>query len=225
MMNATEWVRNEWAYFLKENGGDENWEEHVGKYYDSACKAFETLLDENDSKGDIFMKKTILNRFLSGLPLTPIKDDPDIWIEGHVLPFHKRQGIVEVYQCSRLTSLYKWVKEDGSIIFSDLDRIICRDENNTTSVHSIVTKLIDEEIEPIRMPYRPSGKKIRVNIEEGSRPGLIFVSDAVIPSKKGEYRHINIFRYYDFDKVACTWDEISEEEYKKRVRNYSKNNV
>ena len=47
--------------------------------YDSALKAFNSLMEDGHSGMSIEFTKQILNRLIDGKPLTPIEDTEDVW--------------------------------------------------------------------------------------------------------------------------------------------------
>lgn len=68
---------------------------------------------------------------IDGKPLTPIEDTDDIW--DYVYDLEKESG--KVYQCKRMSSLFKTVYDDGRIDYDDVDRIVCCD-NSTGATYS-----------------------------------------------------------------------------------------
>ena len=76
--------------------------------YESAFKAFKSLLEDEHSGFSIAITKRILNRLIDGKPLTHIEDTDDVWD-------HERIDIsdeCQVYQCTRMSSLFKYVYSD-----------------------------------------------------------------------------------------------------------------
>lgn len=49
--------------------------------YESALKAFKSILEDDHSGHSVMMTKTVLNRLIDGKCLTPIEDTDDIWNE------------------------------------------------------------------------------------------------------------------------------------------------
>ena len=52
--------------------------------YESALKAFNSLMEDEHSGTSIGFTKQILNRLIDGKPLTPIEDTEAVWNECHV---------------------------------------------------------------------------------------------------------------------------------------------
>ena len=130
--------------------------------YDSALKAFKSLCKDNHSGVSIRITKNILDRLIDAKPLTPIFDTDDIWSKCEFT----NDGLAAVYQCTRMTSLFKHVHEDGSISYSDNDRVVATDHIYKISYHSgLVSRYVDE-LYPIKMPYVPPEKPYRVYCED-----------------------------------------------------------
>lgn len=140
--------------------GTDDWQYGVG-CYESAMKAYETLLEDNHSGASIQITKSILNRLVDGKCLTPIEDTDEVWNE-----ISERDGIHE-YQCSRMSSLFKKVDKDGKVTYSDINRTTCFDISDpSVGYHNgLATRLVDS-IFPIEMPYLAPGKPFRVFTEE-----------------------------------------------------------
>lgn len=120
--------------------------------YESALKAFESLLEDGHSGFSIKITQSILDRLLNGQPLTPIEDTDDIWRDS----VFSVKGI-KTYQCKRMSSLFKDVYPDGTIRYHDVDRLWCFNINNPTVAYSssLVRRIIDDMF-PITMPYTSS---------------------------------------------------------------------
>ena len=74
--------------------------------YESALKAYNSLMEDGHSAASIQFTKDILNRLIDGKPIMPIEDTDDIWLTG--VDF----GDYVSYQCSRMSSLFKKVYND-----------------------------------------------------------------------------------------------------------------
>lgn len=95
------------------------------------------------------MTQAILVRLLDGQPLTPIEDTDDVWNKCS----RPKDG-PEVYQCKRMSSLFKDIYADGTVKYNDVNSSYCvsiHDSNNTYS-YGLVRRIIDEMF-PITMPY------------------------------------------------------------------------
>ena len=220
-MSMKEWARNEIdiACNLKRDNEDSGDFDYSLACYESAYKAFVSLLEDNHSGFSIGVTKSILNRLIDGKPLTPIVDAPNVW---HEVDFG-RNGYT-AYQCNRMSALFKYVYNDGTVPFvkySDIDRVYCVDEDNLNAPgwhNGFVRKIIDE-LYPIGMPYFPSKNPIVVHCREGlSDPkngdydslGILY---AIEPD--GSRNEINRF----FKEHNNEWNEIDKTEFDSRICN------
>lgn len=155
--------------------GTDDWKYGV-LCYESALKAYHSLCQDGHSGFSIQLTKGILNRLIDGKCLTPIEDTSDIWsdITGEFDDWKKGY---QHYQCQRMSSLFKEIAPDGSVTYSDTERVQAIDIDNPDVAfqNGFVTRLVDK-IFPITMPYFPASKKFRVYREE-------FLTDA----KNGDY--------------------------------------
>ena len=218
-MSMMEWAKREVEIACKREKPDRKegeWD-YGCACYESALKAFESLCEDEHSGFSIQMTKQILMRMIDGEPLTPIEDTDDIWEE------HPRgRDDYKTYQCERMYSLFKYVYDDGTVKYSDNNRIICCDINNpkNTWYNGFVRNIVDEMF-PIAMPYMPENKPYKVYCEE-------FLTDP----KNGDYDtlgvmyvvtpngdQVGINRYFkDGEK---SFDEITFEEYMERFKKAS----
>ncbi len=113
----------------------------------------------------IQITKSILNRLIDGKCLTPIEDDPDIWTK---VEFGENDPI-QHFQCKRTSSLFKDVAEDGTVTYSDVNRVqlINKESPDIPFRNGFGTRLIDK-MYPIMLPYFPADKKFKIIVEEFS---------------------------------------------------------
>lgn len=215
-MNMLEWAKDEIAIASKRERGNkpENEWDYGCACYDSARKAFESLLGDGHSGMSISFTKNILNRLIDEKPLTPIEDTEDMW--NYI---HDKEDGGKCYQCKRMSSLFKYVAKDGSVSYSDIDRYYCTNEENPhVSWHNGFVAKIYDEMYPLTLPYMPN-----------SRPDVIVCDELLTDRKNGDYDTIAILyirrangekvevnRYFKENDVSFT--EISLEEYKERQR-------
>lgn len=128
--------------------------------YESALKAFNSLMEDGHSGISIGFTKQILNRLIDGKPLTPIEDTEDIWEERNHIYDDKK-----TYKCNRMHSLFKYVYPSGEVSYTDINRFICVDENGTTYYNGLAEKVI-REMFPIEMPYIPPDKPYKVHCND-----------------------------------------------------------
>lgn len=88
--------------------------------HESALKAFNSLLEDGHSIASIKLTRDILNRLIDGKCLTPIEDTDDIW--GCIHESNLKEG--KKYQCTRMGSLFKKVKPDGTVTYRDVSGLV-----------------------------------------------------------------------------------------------------
>ena len=220
MSNILDWAEREVAIACKkENPNKKDGEFDYGcACYESALKAFKSLCDDGHSGFSIKMTQEILNRLINGQPLTPIEDTDDIWYERH----HYKEGN-KLYQCKRMSSLFKDVYADGTVEYSDNNRSYCVNINNPNDTYysGLVRRIVDKMF-PITMPYIP-GKPIEVYCEDfltDKKNGNFDIIGVLYALKtendKQEKIEINRFFKEPKDNEEFDWVEISKEEYMQR---------
>ncbi len=127
MSDMLDWAKREVEIACKKENPNRKEGEFDYGYacYESALKAFKSLCEDGHSGFGIKMTQAILNRLLNVEPLTPIEDTDDIWDKCS----RPKDG-PEVYQCSRMFSLFKNIYPDGSVKYSDNNRVFCVDIND-----------------------------------------------------------------------------------------------
>lgn len=216
-MSMLDWAKREvnLAKEIEKQGLKDGEFDYGGACYDSALKAFESLTQDGHSGFSIKLAKNILNRLIDGRPLTPIEDTDDVWNE--ITRYNPERGYSN-YQCKRMSSLFKRVYSDGRIEYSDIDSYYAVNINNPDiAYHSNLVGGIVEELYPIKMPYIPPNKPVKVyceqslfSIENGDfdTVGILYL----IPPDGGK---VTINRYFKEDNHK--WVEIKPEEYAYRV--------
>ena len=222
MSNMLDWAEREVAIACKkENSINKDREfDYDCACYKSALKAFKTLCDDGHSGLSIKMTQVILNCLIDGKPLTPIEDMDDVWnlIGNHDDGYRS-------YQCKRMSSLFKDVYADGTVEYSDIDRLYCVNIHNPNGTYSsgLVRRIIDKMF-PITMPYMP-GRPIKVYCEDFLTDKKNGDFDTVgvfyaLKTENGEQKKIEINRFFrepkDNEKLIRGWVEISKEEYIQR---------
>lgn len=222
-MSMLEWAKREVEIACKrENPNREEGEWDYGcACYESALKAFNSLMEDGHSGFSIGMTKHILNRLIDGKPLTPIEDVPDVWRECS-----RGRDKYKTYQCNRMGSLFKDVYPDGTVTYSDVDRFVKIDINNPSSTwHSGLVDRIAGELFPIAMPYMPTDK-----------PYKVYCQDILTDPKNGDFDTVAIFyidtpegervqvnRYFkEGSKKNEAWTEIPVEEWEERCELHNK---
>lgn len=143
-MNLSDWAKNEIDIACKNERGDKDpneWDYGVA-CYESAYKAFQSLLEDEHSGMSIGFTKTILNRLIDHKPLTPIEDTPDVWSD-----IVDKQNDYTSYQCKRMSSFFKHVYKDGTITYTDTNRVYCLNKDDLDAPgwrNGFVTSLINK---------------------------------------------------------------------------------
>lgn len=215
------WARNEVELAIKTekeaSGVSDEWGYGV-ECYKSAMRAFQSLLNDNHSGMSIQITKSILNRLIDGKCLTPIEDTNDAWNE-----ITWSEGGCKEFQCTRMSSLFKKVDTDGTVTYSDVNRVQCVeiDDPHIAYNSGFATRLVDK-IFPIEMPYLPA-----------ARPFKVFRETFLVDPKHGDYDHeayfyillpdgqkVELNRYFKEDDSGKTVpiDKVEYEEAKKTAK-------
>lgn len=219
-MSMTEWAKREVELACKRERGvsnsDTEWD-YGCACYESALKAFNSLCEDDHSGFSIQITKSILNQLIDGLPLTPIEDTDDVWNDISDIS-DIRYGKF-MYQCKRMSSLFKYTHVDGTMEYRDVSRIICVDKNNSkhTWYNGKVCSVIDELI-PITMPYMPDSKPIKVYCEEflTDRGNGDFDTLGILYAIMPDGERMDIYRYFRDSNSSDGFDEIDVSEYDER---------
>lgn len=215
-MDMMKWAENEVDIACKLERADsdnkDGWDYGVA-CFESALRAYKSLMEDGHSGFSINVTKAILNRLIDGKPLTPIEDAPEMWT---AVTYRGKDGSTE-YQCKRMSALFKKVYPDGTVKYSDINRVVCEnvDKPDIGFTTGIARDIIDEMF-PITMPYSPRGKKYTVIME-----------DFLVNPKNGDYdtqgvlyvidpdgNEIEINRY--FGETSNGFVEISAAAYAER---------
>lgn len=145
--------------------------------YRSALKAFKSLMEDGHSGVNINFTKNILNRLITSKPLTPIKDIDDVWTQ-----VSDTRKDIKVYQCKRMSSLFKHVSDNGDVSYNDVNRVVGIDIHSECSFHSGLLDRIVNEMAPITMPYMPSTK-----------PYYVYCEDFLYDSNNDDYDTFGVF--------------------------------
>ena len=214
-MSMLEWAEKEVEIACqRENPDREEGEWDYGcACYESALKAYKSLIEDNHSGMSWSLTASILIRLMDGKPLTPIEDADDVWEE---VPSGCTKDEYKTYQCKRMGSLFKHVYSDGTVKYNDVNRIVCVDTDNPSVTYhfGLVDKVIDE-MYPIEMPYKP-GKTFKVYCEEFlvDPENGDFDTVGILEAKISDSGLVYIRRY--FKETESGWTEIDRNEYARR---------
>lgn len=185
-----------------------------------AYQAVETVLESQGHSGFSYGYVTrIVKNLIDGNILTPIEeydeysDILDIHIEGETS-----------YQNKRLPSFFKHVKDDGSVYYVDVERVVCTDPDHSSSWSNGFIRSLVDEMYPISLPYMPP-----------TRPYVVVVDDYLIydDPKKSEFdtmwvrgitepdgKIVPVDRIFTCPYDSDTWKEISAEEFREAYENH-----
>ena len=189
--------------------------------YESALKAFKSLLEDGHSGFSIGMTKHILMRLIDGRPLTPIVESIDTWNESW-----KSEDGEHHYQCKRMSSLFKDVRADGSYKYNDIDAAYCVDINTKSTYHNgFVHREIFDKMFPITLPYMPTEPskifcEVLLTDPKNGDFDTVGVFYILKPEYGGKVNQIDINRF--FKESGEGWAEITAEEYAERKVLYQK---
>lgn len=182
-MNMSEWAKREVEIACKRENPDRKegeWD-YGCACYESALKAFNSLMEDGHSGFSIGMTKHILNRLIDGKPLTPIEDTDDIWRYA----FDRENG-TKVYQCLRMSALFKNVHPDGNVTYDSNDRFVGVnvDSPNVCFNAGYIRETMERIVGPITMPYMPEDK-----------PYYVYCEDFLVDPKNGDYDTLGLLYY------------------------------
>jgi len=213
-MSMTEWAKREVEIACKREAPDRKADEwdYGCACYESALKAYLSLMEDDHSGASFGLTAGILKRLLEAKPLTPIEDVPEVWKDVT----YKDDGGKD-YQCSRMSSLFKHVSKDGTVRYSDVGRYYCKDiKSEATYTCGLEARVLDEKY-PITMPYYPPLGYYVFRCAEyltDSKNGD-FDTKRILDLKLPDGTVVAINRY--FAESENGWREISYSEYAERV--------
>ena len=215
-MNMTEWAKREIEIACKreKEGTEEDKFNYGVACYESALKAFESLCEDGHSGMSIGFTKHILNRLIDGKPLTPIEDTEDVW--NDTSRYGGNDDGCRMYQCKRMSSLFKDVYSDGSIHYHDVGRYYCMDINTGSTFTTGLVSGILNELFPITMPYMPENQRYVFITEEMKLNNDVsgdFDTFVIYSVQKPDGTIDKLNRYFTEDPESSRMLEITEDEY------------
>lgn len=223
-MSMTEWAEEEVRiaseYERKQVEQDSHIADDMFDYangcYQSALKAYKSLCEDGHSGMSFNITVNILKRLCAGKPLTPIEDTEDVWGDAYEAP----TGTGIKYQCRRMHSLIKTVsKVDGSVSYSDVDRIIAVNPDGIIHHNGFVNRQIDK-LYPITMPYMPPTKPYIVKTYDFSSKGISGEFDTMLIRSVTEPSGKEVPLNLRFKETEDGFAPIDEKEYEERYNAY-----
>ncbi len=158
-MNLKDWAEREVAAACKRENPD--WDGTYFDYgcacYQSALKAYKSLLEDSHSGASFSFTRDILIKLMNGVPLTPITEEDFDGTE----PFKWNDRKFTSFSCPRMSNFWKDVYPDGSVYYHDNERVTFIDELGL-GWHSGLASDIIHKRHPITLPYTPSTKPFKV---------------------------------------------------------------
>lgn len=225
-MTMTEWAEKEIATACKKE--NPNWDGKSFDYgcscYQSALKAYKSLVDDGHSGYSLSITKNILKKLLDEIPLSPITDD-DFFIdkdrgdEGESEEYLKACKLKSSIQCPRRSSLFRKEDLDGNIYYTDINRYYCVNAENTSDIFSSSASNFIDKIYPITMPYTPSSTPFKVYVKTwltGKTHGDFDVHEVIgYVDQQGNWHNYNEFVYFGDDKAKVITDDKEKEKLRK----------
>lgn len=180
----------------------------------SAIKAYKALTEAGHSGASWEITADILFKLCKGIPLTPITEND---FDGVELSFIKHDSGAKTYQCPRMSSLFKDEYQDGTIKYTDINRVYCVEASDPNCTYNFgLARDIVDEMFPITLPYKPSLNKYKVITDT-------FLTDpfegdwdtvAILSISNTDNGIIPVNRYFKW--VKANRIEISLEEFNER---------
>ena len=214
-MSMDSWAERE-IEILKSKNKPESEEEfdYVGECAESALRAYKCLMSDGHSGMSISITAGILNKLIKGQALTSIEDTEDVWNESG--GYCDEEKGIKQYQSNRMSSLFKYVYPDGTVKYSDIDRVTGINMAYPDSGYTSGTlRAIVDEMFPITMPYSPKSKSYKIYTEDfltdKSKGDYDTVGYLYMITPEGERIELNRF-YHEFNRHE-NMKEITKEEY------------
>lgn len=157
-MDLDKWAEREIEIVCKDRELDA-YAEHC---YKEALKIFKSITKEYYSGYCIRVIKGILNDLIDLKCLSPLKDDADCFFEeiNYDEKSMKELGARQHFQSTRCNSLFKTIREDGSVEYTDVERVKCFDADKKHRVYfsnGEAERMVNKMF-PITFPYCPGRK-------------------------------------------------------------------
>lgn len=216
-MSMTQWAEREIAAACKRE--NPNWDGKSFDYgcscYQSALKAYKSLMEDGHSGFSFSITRNILKKLLDEIPLSPITDEDFFSDKYESLESEeglKKRGLKSRIQCPRRSSLFRYEDLKGNVKYTDIDRYYCINAENPSDIYSSgISKFIDE-LYPITMPYTPSSTPFKVYVRTwltDKAHGDFDVQEVIgYIDQKDQWHYWNIFLYYDTDGTKIITDAV-----------------
>lgn len=217
-----DWAEQECRIACKKENPDFNFDSEDFDYgcscYKSALKAYKSLCEDGHSGVSFDFTRRILERLMSGHPLTSITDE-DFFIERP--PEHSiendewlaKRGLKSEIQCPRMYSLFRTETLDGKVSYSDNNRAYCINIENPSDTYFSAKDRVVDEFFPITMPYMPEKGRYKVYCQTflTDRKNGDFDTQAILYFITPDGKRVDVNRYQT-EKDGKMID-ITKEEY------------
>lgn len=214
-MSTSEWAKREVEIACKKENPDRKEDEwdYGCACYESALKAYLSLMEDGHSGMSFGFTRNILIRLMNGMPLTPIEDVPEVWSD---CPWKSEDGTMH-YQCKRMGSLFKDVSPDGTVKYSANNYYCVDEDSGMTYSGGGASRILEEYIEPIAMPYWPQNDKYEIHTREylTDRSNGDFDTKVYYYINCPDGKRIDVNRF--FAETEDGWKEITKDEFDVRV--------
>lgn len=211
-MANIEWAKEQCRLFTL-NRFDLNEREYVALCCKSALKAYQSLMDDGHSGMSITLTRDILIKLINGEPLVKLEDKKGLWETDCDDTFPC------VYHHKYYPSLYKFVEADGSVHFTDRNRVVCKYANQNDGIsfsNGFIIRLVND-LMPISFPYNPTEKYTALVSEyltdrkNGDFDTLVLES-IILPN--GDNRILQ----WAYKEGDITWQRIDSKELHERIK-------
>lgn len=199
----------------------------LNAFLDSALLTYIEIIKASGVNSSYFL--SIIEKLDSGVPITPIIDDPEDWNDLRII----KKEVVKKEYCKRYSSLIKETYEDGRVIYRDNDRLIAFDHILGISYHFGLCNLIYDEMFPIKLPYKIGSEDAEFYfhpfLSNRDDEESEFDTAALLFIEKKDGEQIPVNRYFrianeDEEPDIGGWVEIDVKELEERIK-ASKSNL
>lgn len=222
-MSMTNWAEREIAAACKRE--NPNWDGKSFDYgcscYQSALKAYNSLMSDGHSGFSFSMTRNILKKLLDNIPLSPITDKDFFTDEGESIQSLetdeslKKRGLKSDIQCPRRSSLFREEDLEGNVKYRDIDRYYCINAERPSDTFSSGAADFIDELYPITMPYMPSSTPFKVYVREwltDKTHGDFDVVEVIgYKDQQGQWHDYNKLIYHDGNSLRVITDEDTKQ--------------
>ena len=219
-MTIVKWAEREIAAACKRK--NPNWDGKSFDYdcscYQSALKAYKSLIDDGHSGYSFSITKNILKKLLDEIPLSPITDK-DFFIDKYESiesdESLRKRGLKSYIQCPRRSSLFREEDLNGNIKYIDIERYYCINAENPSDTFSSSLNNFIDKLYPITMPYIPSSERFKVYVKywlTDKNHGDFDVQEVIgYKDQQGRWHDYSEFIYHDNNDLHVITDEDTKQ--------------